>query len=305
MAIANTGAFGNHFDADINDIFFDEYVDYGTEYDQIVTPQQAPAGNHYTESELTDLEPIAAIAEGAPVTFDSPIEGNKKTIYYSKFGRGFQITQEMVKDDLFRNFTQMPAKLAKSAAYKRETEFFDLFNTAFVTTNHTAWDALAICDNTRTTLKSGTAQDNDPTGAALSETTMQSAFEYFDGLVSGSGLPVTLTPWKLVTDVSNRWLVGRLNHQGFNIGSGNRDDMTTNAVNGYVQAWSPHLSRHMVDTDRWFLIAKEHDMRFYWKEQASLESQDDFATGNAMFKTIMRFACFVMDPKGIYGNAGT
>jgi len=113
-----------------------------------------------------------------------------------------------------------------------------------------------------------------------------------------------LTPWKLVTAVDNRWVVSRLQKQQYNIGSGNRDLMSVNPANGMVDPWEPHLSRHFVDTDRWFLIAREHDMRYYWKEEAQMDSADDFFTGNALFKVIMEFSSFVMDYRGILGNPG-
>jgi len=141
--IANTRIYGKHFDKDINDIFFDTLTPYPAEYTQIVTPQTAPAGNHYTEAELSPLGELQEIPEGGAVTFDLPVEGHEKSIYYTKFGLGFQVTPEMIKDDLFGNFKKMPQKLAKSAGYKRDTEFFELFNTAFVATYHTAWDGLA------------------------------------------------------------------------------------------------------------------------------------------------------------------
>lgn len=301
--IANTKVFGKHFDRDINDIFFDEYVPYASEYDKIVTPVPAPPGNHYTEAELSPLGALQEIPEGAAVTFDLPVEGNEKTIYYTQFGLGFQITKQMVRDDLFRNFEKMPRKLAKSAAYKRDTEFFELFNTAFVSTYHTAWDGSAICAS-HTTLKSLDTIDNALVAAALSETALQAMYEYYDDLVDEAGMPLVLNPWKLVTDVNNRWIVGRLARQEMNIDSANRDLMTTNPANGFVSPWEPHLSRHMVDSDRYFLVAREHDMRFYWKEMAQLDSADDFYTGNALFKVIMEFAAFVMDYKGIVGNPG-
>jgi hypothetical protein len=301
--IANTRIFGKHFDKDIGDIFFDTLIPYPTEYNQIVTPQAAPPGNHYTEAELSPLGELQEIPEGGAVTFDLPVEGHEKTIYYTKFGLGFQVTPEMVKDDLFGNFRNMPKKLAKSAAYKRDTEFFELFNTAFVATYHTAWDGLAIC-TTHYTLKSLDSIDNAGTAGALSETTLQAAFEYYDGLKDEAGMPLVMTPDMLVTSVANRWIVGRLQKQQFNIGSTNRDLLTVNPDTGLVAPWRPFLSRNMADANRWFLLSKEHDMRFYVKEDFALESADDFYTGAALFKCIGRFGCFVMDYKGIYGNPG-
>lgn len=317
--ITNTKIFGNHLDRDVNKIFFDEYADYPSQFDKIAKIENAPGGNHYTESELSPLGQLRQIDEGDGVTFDFPVEGHKKTIYYTKFGLGFQITEEMMEDDLTGNFRKMPNKLAKSAALKREVEFWDLFNSGFDGT-HTGWDGQAIFDDStdgggHTTLKSGDVVNNQPnTASSLSETSLQTAFEYFDGIdpagqgengaVDQAGNPVVFQPKYLVVAPSNRWMANRLLSQTYNVSSANRDILTTNPENGMVQPYQVIVSRWLTSDSAWFFLPAEHDFRFLWKKQPALDSKDDFFTGNALFKTIMRFATFVMDPIPAYGNVG-
>lgn len=320
--ISNTKLFGNHLDRDVNRIFFDEYTDYPSQFDRIAKVQNAPPGNHYTESELSPLGALREITEGDGVTFDYPIEGHKKTIYYSKFGLGFQITEEMMDDDLTSNFRNMPNKLAKSAAIKREVEFWDLFNSGFTDGGeHTAWDGEPIFANSNdaeeghVTLKSGDIINNEPnTASSLSETSLQVAFEYFDGLdpdggsnsgaVDQAGNPTIMNPRYLIVPPELRWTAHKVLNQEYNLASANRDMLTTNPANGAVEPYQIIVSRWLTDTNAWFLLSDEHDFRFLWKKQPMLDSKDDFFTGNALFKVIMRFACFVMDPIGAYGNAG-
>ncbi len=306
--IANTQIYGKHFDADIGVIFNDGYASASSEFDKIAKIKTAPPGNHYTEAEVSPLGELRLVPEGTGVQFDTPEEGHEKTIYFKKYGLGFQITPEMYKDDLFRNFEKMPNKLSKSAAYNRETSFWDLFNTAFVTTYHTAWDAKALCADDRTTLKGAVTVGNEPaSGAALSETTIQAAFEHFDTLKDQAGLKTIIPemPYKLATDVANRWTVGKLYKQEFNLGSANRDLLTTNPENQMIEPWEPFLTRFMVDSNRWFLLPANHDFRFWWKEQATLTSWDDLYTDGAMFKVFMRYAAFLMDPSMLWGNPGS
>jgi hypothetical protein len=303
MAIANTKVFGNHLDGDVGKIFFDDYTVAPSMFDKIAKVDNAPPGNHYTEAELSPLGGLETIGEGGGVSFDVPVEGNKKTIYYTKYGLGFQITQEMMKDDLQRNFMKMPSKLAKSAAYKRDTVFFDLFNNGFTAT--LAWDGQYAFDTDHVTLKSGTTIANKPSVAgSLSATTLQAAFEYFDALVDEAGMPLDFNgPKILLIPKELRFSVGTLLKTGGKVGSANNDVNIMSPENDYVD-WTPYVCRFLTSTTAWFLLSPMHDFRFYWKEQAGLESADDFYTGNALFKTVMRFGVGVFDYKGAYGNAG-
>jgi phage major head subunit gpT-like protein len=304
MAITNTKVFGKHLDGDISKIFFDEYVEAPSEFDKIAKVSQAPAGNHYTEAELSPLGVLHEIPEGTGVTFDIPEEGHEKTVYYTKYGLGFQITEEMMKDDLFRNFEKMPQKLAKSAAYKRETVFWDLFNSGFGT--HTSWDSQYVFDTDHVTLKSATTIANEPsTASSLSETSLQAAFEYFDTLVDEAGMPLDFDgPKTLVVPTELRYTAHKLMGTLTKLGSANNDLNVMAPGNDYV-SYSLHVSRFLTSSTAWFLLSPMHDFRFLWKDQASLESADDFYTGNALFKVTMRFCTAVFDYKGAYGNEGS
>lgn len=303
MAITNTAVFGYSLDGDMNDIFFDEYALAPREFDKIAKVQSAPAGNHYTESELSPLGQLLEIPEGTGVTFDIPEQGHSKTIYYTKYGLGFQITQEMYKDDLFGNFKKMPRKLAKSASQKPEVEFFDLFNNGFGT--HTSWDGQYIFDTDHTTLKSGDTIANEPTTASsLSETSLQAGFEYYDTLVDEAGNPLVVRPNKLLVPTELKYTAMKLRANQGQIGTANNDLNIVAADNDFVDTYSIHVSRYLTSSTAWFLLSDEHDFRFFWKEQAAMESADDFYTGNALFKVVMRFVPFVMDYKGAYGNSG-
>jgi len=301
--ITNTKIFGNSLDKTISKIFFDDYAAHPSEFDRIAHIGNAPAGHDYTESELSPLGALYEVPEGTGVQFDLPAEGNKVTRYYTKYGLGFQITEEMMKDDLHQQFKQMPRMLAKSAAQKRETVFWDLFNRGF--TYHTAWDGKYIFASDHTTLKSGDTISNTGTAASLSETSLQAAFEYYDNLVDEAGNPILMQPNMLIVPTALRYTAGQLMKNMMNIGSANRDLNTVNPENGMVNPYQLHISRYLTSDTAWFLLAPEHDFRFLWKEQPVVDSSDDFLTNNALFKVMMRFTTFVNRYKGAYGNVGS
>jgi len=301
--IANTKIYGNNIDRDISKVFFDDYTNYPSEHDKVAHISKAPAGNDYTESELSPLGSLYTVPEGQGVQFDTPEQGNKKTRTYTKYGLAFQVTEEMVQDDLHGQFMQMPSKLGKSAAQKKETVFWDLFNSGFGT--HLAWDGQYIFDTDHTTLKSGETISNDGTAASLSETSLQAAFEYYDNMIDEAGNPIIMNPNMLIVPTELRYTAGQLMKNMMNIGSANRDLNTVNPENGMVDPYKLLVSRYLTSSTAWFLLSPDHDFRFLWKSQPVMDSKDDFLTNNALFKVFMRFTAFVNRYKGAYGNEGS
>jgi hypothetical protein len=304
MAILNSAAFPKHLDGDINKIFFDDFEQYARDYLEVAKIETAPPGGHYTEAELSGLGHLETKTEGNSITFDVPVEGNEKTIYYTTYAKGFQITEEGMADDLFGNFKKLPAKLSKSAAIRPDVVFFNhVFNNGFVSS--TAWDGNFIFDTDHTQLYTGLANlANEPTTASdLSETSLQEAYEYYWGVEDEAGMPMYLDPEILLVAPQNTWMVNNLYKSSGMVGSANNDINTVNPSNGVI-SWRPFVSRFLTDTDAWFLLSKQRDCRLYWKKQATLESADDFYTGNALFKVTMRFGVGVFDWRTMYGNPG-
>lgn len=309
MAVAATGNFTNHLDGDVNKIFFDDYAKIATYYDKVAKVSTAPRGNHYTEAELSDLGALREIPEGNPVSYDDAKEGHKKEITFPVYGLGFQITRQMLDDDLQRNFMKMPSKLAKSAAYKRETEFWDLFNNGFAT--HQAWDATEtsqyVFDTAHATLKSATTIANRPaTDAALSETSYEAACEYFaKSIVSEAGHIEPGRPRYLIVPTVLQWTASQLLKSEGPYLSANRN---INPVNSSMSEFAPSVQivsvPWLTSSTAWFMLGDDHDFRFMWKWPIEMESADDFDTGNALYKVLMRFKTAVFDYKHSYGTSG-
>lgn len=208
MSIMNRGAFPYQFDREIAKMFNQEYVQLPQEFSQIAHIDNFPKGLTYTEAEISGLGPLVAMGEGSPVDFDSPVEGHKKSISTVKFGRGFQVTEEQISDELFGNAPKMAQSLARNSTFCFETNFFNLFNNGFASVQ--SWDAAYVFGD-HTTLKSGkTFRNTSAAGADLSSTSLQAAFDYFDGLEDESGVPIKITPNRLMVNTTQRVLANTL-----------------------------------------------------------------------------------------------
>jgi len=311
MAIANRGAYPNELDKSIDKAMMAEYIEYPTQFTNLAKQMDAPAGKSYTESEITGLSTMREIPEGTGVEFDIPEEGNKKTVYYTKWGMGFQYTEESKEDTVHNNLGRIPETMAAVARNRQEVEFWNLFNNA---TSETAKDGTAIVADGHTTLKSGDTIDNKGT-ADLSETALQAAFEYFWELVSQEGFPQVMNPDTLLVPTELTWIANRLYKQLVGVGSLNENGtnsdvwesqegqiMTVNPQHGVV-SWTPMVVRYLTDANNWFLLDKnKFDGRMLWKHKPRTEAGDDFATGNRMYKLTQRFLTFMYHYEPVYGG---
>lgn len=299
-------SFPQQMDKDIDKVYMDHYQNYPSDYEKIAKIENFPKGRYMTRSEISGLGAVEVISEGGRITFDTPVEGHRKQVEATKYGLGFQVTEEMVEDDYHGKVMQVPKTLAESAREKINVEFFSLFNDG--NDVHTSWDGQFVFSNGHTTLKSGDTIDNLATNA-LSETTMQAAFEYFQNLVDEAGRKIYVKPDTLMVPIKLQWLAGRLARQSGGI-TGSADTaessgnlMTTNPSNGFVDGWKVFVTRYLTDDETWFLVSsKDHQACLGWKKKPALQSMDDFHTDSRLYKVTTRFKPVVFDYKAMYGS---
>jgi hypothetical protein len=297
--VINTGGHSTLLTPDMSAVHFNGYARVPMLMDKIAKISESNR-NYERESEISGLPGHQEKDEGEGIIFEFPVSGNDVSKYHTTFALGFQITEEMREDELFGIMEQMGSELGKSAAYSRELKFWDLFNSGFAT--HTTLDGQYIFDTDHTTLKTGSsALSNDGTAAALSETTLQAGFDHFDNEITNhAGVPEQMTPpYKLIIPHALRWTAKDLKLNPWKTGTANN---TMNTMES--EDWDYLAVRHLTSATAFFLLSQEHDMRFIWRSRVKYQQGDDFASGNQLHKSRMRFATWCPLWKGSYGNAG-
>lgn len=302
------------FDREIDEMFMDRLMKYPSEYERIAQSKTFPKGRRYVQAEISGLGQVRIISEGGRVEFDTPVEGHRKSVEAIKYGLGFQVTEEMQDDDFHEKTGQVAGTLADSAKDKINVEYFSLYNDG--NDVETAWDGQFIYD-THTTLKSGDTITNIDT-TALSETSLQAAFDYYYNLVDEAGRKIQVMPDTLMVPVALRWTANRLRNQmggitgtGSEPGSGATTSSaelsgnmnTVNPDMGITGGWRIEVCRYLTDNETWFLqSSRDHQNMLLWKKQITLESGDDFHTGAHLYKVTTRFKPAAFDYKGTYGS---
>lgn len=302
MAVGTTHAYPKELDKSIDEIFFHDYTEAPTFYDKVAIVVPSYSGSSIKESELSGIGPLRERTQGDRVHFADLVEGNEKERTPTEFALGFQVTQQMYEDDdRWQNIRNASSELAKSAAYKRETAFWDLFNSGF--TVHQAWDGNYLwVASGRTALNGGADTSNRPSvDVALSETSLNAAIEYYKKVKGSSGRYIGMSMNLLVVPVE-------LGQTAWQLHTNKMSPYTMdNDLNTLKRAgqWSVLEVPHLTSTTAWFTLSADHDFRFAWKRNITFKSGDDIHTGNRLYTTDCRFIVFMNRYTGSYATTGT
>lgn len=321
MSLMSTQGFPKQLSKEIDKMWMEEYTEYPTQYSKIAKQNKAPAGNRFTQSEITGLGLFQSLGEGQSVQYDIPAEGNEKTVRYVKAGLGFQVTEEMIQDEMFDKAKKMSGTLARSSIEYVEQIFWDLFNRGFDGT-HTAKDGQPIFDTAHPLLKplrGVTTASNEGTAADLSETSLAAGLEYFGQMVDERGMPINneKARW-LIHTPSETFAADRLHTQQYG-GAYKTGGLVSTAVSSSLNAvnpktgfgkgmgngaWQPMEVRWLTDDDAWFLLSPRADFNILWKKKAGLDRKEDWHTGNYLYKSVLRLAAYLYEWRYCYGNTG-
>lgn len=299
--IVNTGAFTQSWSKDFDKVFLGTYSKFPDLYTKVANVTSTEDA-YIKEGQLTGLQALQELDEGQPIGFESPVQGNEKTVYMQKFGLGVQFTEESIDDDRTGHFRDKFAKeLGLAAAYTQELKFWDLLNSGFVTTTRTGIDGLALFTASHLLEKNGvTALSNIGTSGALSMATIQAGITAFRKMKNYANVPMVSKPDKLIIPPDLEWKAKELMLSPYNPENAN------NAVNvlkgeGLTYIVVPYLT----STTAYFLLdSTMHDLRFIWRKKVKTQPHMDFNTGNLMMKATCRFQTTFYHWRGAWGNAG-
>lgn len=298
-----SGAFSYLLSQDYEKIFFDDYAHTPEQFSKVAKFVNMTASD-WKEAVLAGFGRAPSIEEGHPITFDYLKQGYPKTVTPTKHGVGFQITEEMYDDDQTGHMKKGPSIIAKSMAWAREYQYWSLFNDGDDT--HTSADGQYIFATAHPYLRvaAGSSQANKPSSAgALSLTTYEAALLKFMTWKDEAGYPVGYDPYLLLIPPALLWMARELQLSEL---KPHVADNEINPVNVEEHVGMSYMVVRWLTSDTaFFILAKNHDLRFMWRKKAKFQSGDDFSTGNALFKSTMRFATACYDWRGAYANYGS
>ena len=253
------------------------------------------------------LGTIPAKPEGEPIAYDDFVQGPTKRWTHRTFGLGVRITEEMIEDSLYPDIpTEMETFSRELGASSRETLTlltFDIFNSGTGTTTHTAGDALAIFSASHTSLRAPTWSNLLAPAADLSATALQTALDAFENTRDDTGKIQMIQAKNILVNPSNAWKAKELLNSTYDPESPN------NAINALKDRNLQLISTaYYTDTDAFTLLASPAiptgGLIAYLRRKPTFARDGDFNTGDALFKTTLRFSIEINKPNCLFHSAG-
>ena len=307
----NTTNFGELLYPGLAAIWGNSYPDYKPEWSQIF-PKKPSSQNFEKTLGMTGfgLAPIKSL--GKPIAYDDAFQGPTHSLYHFVRGLGFIVTEEMWTDDQYGKINALPGALRRSMIHTKEWDGANILNSAFSNTyadgsSALGADGVCLCSLYHPLIgAAGTYNANTPsTQADLSLTALEQAVAIdIPAWVDGRGLKIKLMAKKLITTTLNDWTA-------FQLLGADKDPETpaSNAPNPAKNLFPEGriVSHYITDTDSWFiqtdapngLVCLEHS-----KWGLRFAKDNDFGTGNALFKATDRYVFGWDDPLTIYGTSG-
>lgn len=301
-----TGNFPRFMQEGIADIFGNTYAERPMQWMEVFANKTSEK-NFEVLAQAEGFGLASIKPEGDELQFDTRRQGYTPKFVNTTYAKGFVVSEEAIEDNLYDIMLGQASSLARAMGITEETVSFNILNRGFDSA-YTMIDGdgkeLIATDHQLGPTNTGTYSNKLSTDAAFAEASLEALLIQIDRAVDARGLPIKLTPEKLIGASENRFEFERV------IGSVLQNNTANNAVNatkslGAIRnGWM--TSPFLTSATAWFLTTDAPDGLCSFSRRAMAFGEDDsFTTGNKRFKATQRYSKGWGDPRGIYGSAGT
>lgn len=301
MAIMTTGNFAKLLWPGLNAIYGMNYKDWKTEYTDIFDSYTSEKAWEEDLS-LSSFGLAIQKGEGAPVTYDTQMQGFVTRYTHAEYALGFIITKNMVEDDQYGKIGGQRAKaLARSMRQTKETIGANVLNRAF-NTSFVGGDGKALAVSDHPNVAGGTWSNVPSTAVDVSEAAFEQAVIDMGKWLDDRGLKIATRPSKIIIPLDLDFEVNKIMKTEYEVGTANN---TVNLVRSRFPA-GVVVNHWLTDTDAWFIKTDfgGEGLKYFSRRADSFDMDNDFDTSNAKFKAEARYAFGWTDARAVYASQG-
>lgn len=301
--VINTGSHPKLLWPGIKEIWGQLYDAYPTEYTDLFDWYDSDKA--YEQGVQVTGFGIAPIkGQGAPVTYDSEIQGPVTTYTHIAYALGYIVTYEELRDNLYKEVSTRRVE-ANSFSINQtiETVSAFLYNNAFATTYFTTADGAALCSASHVNTTGGTWSNALTPAADIAETSLEDICIQIMGTQTDRGLLINIMPKSLHVSRQDWFTANRILQSVLQSNTSNNNINVLKATNAFPEGIK--LNHFFTSAHAWFVRTNApNGMRGYWRDRPMFDQDNDFDTKNAKAATYMRFSVGCTDPRGIFGSNG-
>lgn len=308
MAVMTTNDFAKLLEPGLNTIFGHAYREKTAQWSQFM--EERTSRRAYEEIiSITGYGLPTVKQEGGNFVYDEEQQGFLTRFRPNVWALGFQISEEMLDDDLYSTVGEARTKgLAFSMRQGEEINCANILNRAF-NTSYVGGDSATLIASaggggsaTHPNVSGGTWTNGVATAADLSETVLEQAKIDIDDIRDDRGKRMQLNIKQLIVASSNQFEAERI------LKSKLRPETANNDVNAlYAMGTIPKVivNNYLTDPDAWFLQTDcPNGMLRFNRKPMRFAVDSSFDTGSMKFKVTHRYAVGWGDPRCMYGSPG-
>jgi hypothetical protein len=248
------------------------------------------------------LAPVKA--QGAPVTYDSELQGVVSTYTHVAYALGYIVTFEELRDNQYKEVATRRAE-ANAFSMNQTVENIAAFpyNNAFSTTYFSTADGAALVSASHVNATGGTFSNALTPAADLSEAALEDLTIQIMGTQNDTGLLINIMPESLHISRQEWYNANRILQSVLQSGTANNDINVLKATNAFPKGIK--MNHYFNSPHAWFIRTNApNGMTFFWRDEPMFDQDNDFDTKNAKAASYMRLSVGCTDPRGIFGSNG-
>jgi hypothetical protein len=247
------------------------------------------------------LAPVKA--EGAPIAYDSEIQGPVSRYIHVAYALGYICTYEELRDNLYETVSMRRAKAnAFSIVQTIENIAATFYNRGF-NSSYALADGQPLLSSAHPFTTGGTFSNVLSPAADLSEASLEDICIQIMGITTDRGLLVNFMPMSLHVPRQEWYNANRILKSVLQNDTANNAINALKATNAFPKGIK--LNHYLTAPHAWFVRTNAmNGLQFFWRDKPSFDQDNDFDTKNAKAATYMRFSLGCTDPRAIFGSNG-
>jgi len=300
MAIITTGNFAKALWPGVNAWYGKGYSEYPVEYTKLFDTYKS--NKAWEEDVLISSFGLAQQkGEGAPVAYDTEMQGFISRYTHVEYALGFIITRNMVEDDQYALVGERKAKgLARSLRQTKETVGANVYNRAF-NSSYVGGDAVSLGSASHVNVAGGTWSNLPSVPVDLSEASLEQAVIDIAKYTDDRGMKISVMPQSLIVPVDLDFEANKILKTEYQVDTANN---TVNVVRSRLPM-GVTVNHYLTDVDAWFIRTNvDNGLKYFERRADDFANDNDFDTDNAKYKATSRYSFGWTDARAIYLTAG-
>lgn len=301
--VINTGSHPKALWPGVHAFWGQIYNAHSTEYTDLYDVLDSDKA-YEEDVQVTPFGLAPAKAEGAPVSYDSELQGPTQRYTHIAYALGYKVTFEELRDNLYEVVSRRRVQgNAFSIAQTTEVVGASIYNDAFTGAVFLSADGQPLCSAAHVNTTGGTYSNALTPAADLMEASIEDMGIQIMGATNDRGLKISLMMQSLHVAPQEWYNANRILKSILQSDTGNNNINVLRATNAIPKGIK--MNHFFTSPRAWFVRTNcLNGMQFFWRDRPIFEQDNDFDTKNAKASTYMRFSAGNTDPRGLYGSNG-